>query len=182
MKSTWESRIESAMPARRYRWGWMRWVSWGTIGTALTLQDAGEHVQVLTSFWLTAPFWIAFVVWPIFVVWRKVHDQKLAVKEIEAFAVPSISLSMSYLRERGGVTIPEGLLVDYVAESQSDWAQFKLPDTDIPARPEAGIEEPVWKLETLEKWADGVNEQETFTPILELRTWIRALAHAERFS
>lgn len=107
MKSTWESRIESAMPARRYRWGWMLWVIWGTIGTALTLQDAGEHVQVLTSFWLTAPFWIAFVVWPIFVVWRKVHDQKLAVKEIEAFAVPSISLSMSYLRERGGVTIPE---------------------------------------------------------------------------
>ena len=88
MKSTWESRIESAMPARRYRWGWMLWVIWGTIGTALTLQDAGEHVQVLTSFWLTAPFWIAFVVWPIFVVWRKVPTKSWPLKKLKRLLSP----------------------------------------------------------------------------------------------
>lgn len=179
MNTTWEARIESAMPAQRYRRGWMLWVIWGTFGTALTLNDTGANAQVLTSFWLTAPFWLAFIAWPIFVLWRRMHDKRLAVREIETFATPD--LTMTYLRERDGVTIPEGLLVDYVADSQSDWARFALPEMDIPARPEAGIEEPVWRLESLEKWTDQIPESETYEPILVLRTWIRSVAHAERF-
>lgn len=173
--ATWDSALQRALAPSRWRRGWLLWLLWGVLGTALTLEGTTPSSwQLHAAFWLTLPFWIAFVLWPFFALWRYRRDRRWAVRDVVTFSDGVTQLPI--LKERHAWTIPEPLLHLFATEENLEWSSLRLPAPALLARHDQGVPFAVYRPEQLEQWAMTFGHKDERVAVQDLARWVCALA------
>lgn len=158
--------VQLPMPAGRRRRGWMLWLLWGMLGTALTMEGLTpeDGAPLALALWLSAPFWALFAAWPLMWIVDRIRARGLWAQE--ALTVPALDGEgfADVVLGRDDLWVP--------GECLGESGRSLPRAADLPGMPASGV-----LLSALMRWR--AEQSASSLKDEALRSWVLVLIEAE---